>query len=528
MDPRDARLTLGEGIPFIETLTLSSARLEASAESPRPGAPVAVSVRLADLGDLASGVSGPARLEGSLGILDSRGEAMTVDLKFQGPGETAARIGGKVSDFGRSLALDISGNAPLGLANSFIAPRSVAGPLRFDLRLDGAPGLAALSGRISTSGARLVIPGVASVIENLSGTVTLADGQAEPDITGNAGGGGSFRVRGLVALSAPHEAALDVTLQALALRDPELFETTLDGRVTVTGPLIGGALIGGTVLLGRTELRVPSGSADTPGAIPDIRHVAEPAAVALTRRRAGLIDTGTRPVAAFALDLAIIAPNRIFVRGRGLDAELGGRLRLGGTTADVVASGFFELIRGRMDILTQRFDLTEGLIDLRGALDPYLRFAARTETDDLAIDIVLEGLASELGLSFSSVPELPQEEIIAQLLFGRSFDKMSAFQAAQLVGAIATLSGRRSGGLTGQVRGALGLSNLDVTSTNDGAARFSAGAYISDNIYSEISADSEGRNQVNLNIDLSRSITLKGRASNTGETGLGIFFEKDY
>lgn len=251
-----------------------------------------------------------------------------------------------------------------------------------------------------------------------------------------------------------------------------------------------------------------------------------------TRQRAGLIETGSSSSGAsgpaYPLDLLIDAPNRIFVRGRGLDAELGGRLRVRGTTANVDPAGTFQLIRGRIDVLTKRLDLTEGLIDLRGSIDPYLRFVAQTQADDYTISIVLEGLASEPTVSFTSAPDLPQEEIVAQLLFGRSFSDMSALQAAQLVGAVATLSGRGSGGLTERFRSTLGLSDFDVTSTAEGATQFSAGAYISENVYSEVVADSEGNNQINLNLDLSRSVTVKGSADNSGNTGLGIFFEKDY
>lgn len=525
----DADLALTEGRPFVERLVLEASRLSARASSAAPGAPVDISLRLADLGALATGISGPAQLQGSLTFPQDSIETVTVDLNFNGPGGTSARIGGQVRDMGRNLALSVTGNAPLGLANSFIAPRSIQGPARFDLRLDGPPQLGSLTGQISTSGARLALPQLKSSIDGLSGNVTLSGGQARVDLTGNAGAGGSFRLSGPITLAPPFDARLDIALNNLGLEDPNLYQTSLNGTVTVNGPLTGGAAIGGAVALGRTELRVPSGSSGSPGDIPDIVHLNEPADVARTRRRAGLIESGGNgTVAAFPLNLVVVAPNRIFVRGRGLDAELGGRVLLSGTTADVVASGVFELIRGRIDVLTKRLTLSEGIIDLRGSLDPYLRFVARTETDDTTVEIVLEGPASSPSVSFSSTPDLPQEEIVAQLLFGRSFTEMSAFQAAQLVSAVATLSGRGSGGLTGRLRDSLGLSDFDVTSTDSGATQFSAGAYLSENIYSEFSADSEGRNEINLNLDLSSSLTVRGSASSTGETGLGIFFEKDY
>lgn len=525
----DGRLGWGGGPVVIERLNLDAARVTMTAAAPAEGEPVQLTLNLADLGDLAPGINGPARLDGTLTFVDDLGETVAVDLGFSGPGGTSARIGGQIAEFGQSMALSATGQAPLALVNSIIAPRSIAGPARFDLRLDGAPGIGALTGEISITGARVSMPSLASAIGNLTGTVRLGGGQAQMDITGDTGRGGQFRTTGSVGLAAPFAAALETRLTRLGVADPALFQTTLDGRVGIDGPLAGGARISGALQLGQTELRVPSGGGGSLSAMPPIRHVGAPAAVTETRRRAGLIETGRpAPAAAYPLDLTIDAPSRIFVRGRGLDAELGGRLRLGGTTADVAASGVFNLIRGRMDILTKRLDLTEGQIDLRGSLDPWLRFVAQTEADDLSISIVLEGYASDPEISFTSSPDLPQEEILAQLLFGRSFDKMSAFQAAQMISAVATLSGKGSGGLTGQLRGALGLSDFDVTSTDEGATQFRAGAYISDKLYSEVTADSEGNNEINLNLDLTPSITVKGSASNAGETGLGIFFERDY
>jgi len=96
-----------------------------------------------------------------------------------------------------------------------------------------------------------------------------------------------------------------------------------------------------------------------------------------------------------------------------------------------------------------------------------------------------------------------------------------------LASAIATLRGGGPG-LLGTFRSELGLDDLDVTTTDDGATEVSAGGYISDNVYSEITADSEGRQQIDLNLDISRNVTVRGRASNDGNTGVGIFFEKDY
>jgi translocation and assembly module TamB len=78
------------------------------------------------------------------------------------------------------------------------------------------------------------------------------------------------------------------------------------------------------------------------------------------------------------LDVAIKAPQQIFVRGRGLDAELGGELRLTGPLASAVADGNFEMRRGRLDIFTQRITFSRGVITFAGDLDPVLDFSGST------------------------------------------------------------------------------------------------------------------------------------------------------
>lgn len=522
-------LAIGGDVADLRYLKLNSPRLKLNASGSSPGAPVAISLRLPDMAVLTPSFSGPATARGTVTIRDSLAHRLGVALNATGPGGIATTIKGEVNDYGQSLALDLTGSAPLGLANRFIKPHAVQGQAAYTLALNGPPRLSSLSGRVEVAGARVAMPTLEFAANNLSATLILSAGSADIVATGSAGTGGQFRVAGPLDLSPPYPASLTVGIEQLGLFDPTLYQTTVDGDLTVTGDLQGGARIGGSVALGRTELRVPSGSGSIIGTLPDIQHLYEPPKVAQTRKRAGLVgQTSKGPSRPYPLDVTVSAPNRIFVRGRGLDAELGGQVRLTGTTADVNASGVFELIRGRLDILGKRLVLSEGLIDLRGALDPYLYFVGESTSDDFLVKVILSGSLSAPEVTFTSEPELPQEEVAARLLFGRGLQAISPFQAAQLVSAVATLSGHFSGGVTGQLRNALGLSDLDIATTNDGATQFRVGAYLSDNIYSEFSVDTDGNEEINLNLDVSRHVTIKGRASDDGNTGIGIYFEKDY
>ncbi len=64
-----------------------------------------------------------------------QGGAMQLDLRAQGPGRIDARVAGSIR--GTRADLGITGTAQAALANPFISPRTVSGPLRFDLRMAG-------------------------------------------------------------------------------------------------------------------------------------------------------------------------------------------------------------------------------------------------------------------------------------------------------------------------------------------------------------------------------------------------------
>jgi translocation and assembly module TamB len=277
---------------------------------------------------------------------------------------------------------------------------------------------------------------------------------------------------------------------------------------------------------------VPSTGLGAAGGLEGLRHVSEPADVHATRARAGLLDTAAGDGAGsgrpYPLDLRISAPQRLFIRGRGLDAELGGELRLQGTTANVVPSGSFNLVRGRLDILGKRLTLSEALLQLQGDFDPFISILASNDDGEIVSSVKIEGQATDPKITFVSQPELPQEEVLSHLLFGRDLTSLSAFQAAQLASAVATLAGKGGDGIIGKLRKGFGLDDLDVSTDAQGDTTLKAGKYISSKAYTEIEVDQNGQAKINLNLDLSKTVTLRGSVGGEGETSIGIFKEKDY
>jgi translocation and assembly module TamB len=529
----EATLRLRDGAVEVDEARIANPQLTATAKGLIEGATrrIDLEARLANLGLIVPEVDGPLTVTGTA---SQDGRGYSLDVSARGPGQIVATVKGSVANGFRTADLTISGTGQAGLANLFVSPRSVSGLVGYDLQLDGPLALGSLTGRVTLSNGRIADPRLGLSLQDVEGIGQLRGGELRLAATSALSTGGKLRVDGPIGLAAPNTADLAITLEALRLYDPELYETRIGGELTLKGPLAGGALLSGTLDLSETEVRVPSSGFNSAAALLDIRHVNEPEPVRTTRRKAGLLGeigsrSGTgRSTKPIALDLTIRAPSKVFIRGRGIDAELGGELRLAGTTANVVPSGAFRLIRGRMDILGERLVLSRADLVLEGSLVPEIDVAADTENDGIVSTVTVEGPADDPTVSFTSSPELPQEEVLAQLLFGRSLDTISALQAAQLANAVAVLAGRGGLGLVGKLRQNLGLDDFDVSTADDGTTALKAGKYISDNAYTEIEIGQDGKSRINLNLDLREGVTVKGRVGEDGDTGIGVYLEKDY
>ena len=525
-----ASLSVLDGAVVVTSIDLNNPQVTIAAKAPNgAGSQTDLTAKLANLGLLLPEFPGEVTVSGT--AVDEN-QGFRLNLRAQGPGQIDATVAGLMTKNG-AADLTIKGTGQAALANAFTDPRAVSGALSFDLRLKGPLQPSSVAGQIKLSGGRVSSPDLPFSLLDTSVTANLSGGQAQIKGEAEVSTGGNATINGSFGLAAPNTANLAITLRDVVLRDPQLFETRASGNLDVTGPLTGGALISGQINLRDTELQIPSSGLGGAEAIPDLRHVRESGRVRATRARAGLLGSegdGGRQTAvrAYGLDLTISSPNRVFLRGRGLDAELGGTLRLRGTTANVIPDGGLNLIRGRLDILGKRLVLSEALLRLEGDFVPFIRIAASTENDGVTSSVVIEGLANNPAVSFTSSPQLPQEEVLSRLLFGRGLETLSAFQAAQLAGAVASLAGKGGEGIIAKLRKGFALDDLDVRTTDDGTASLRAGKYISRNVYSEIEVDQDGKSQIQLNLDVTDSVTLRGRASSDGTTGIGIVLEKDY
>lgn len=467
-----------------------------------------------------------------------RDNAVRLDsAEVTAPGGLDISGAGTIPLTGAGLDVRVNGGVPLAMANPFLADRAaqVAGTARLDATARGSLAAPQLGGNVNVAGATLVDPETNIRLEGITIDAGLEGNSAIlRTLRANVVSGGSIEAEGRVGLSPGYPADLTARINNVVYTDGAFVSTQANGRLTMVGPLVGqGGLLSGQIDLGRTEISVAEGLGAGGQALEQVEHLAPPRPVEITLRRARLNEEpqaaeGTPPQ--IGLDVLIRAPNQIFVRGRGLDVEVGGELRVQGTTADIQPVGQFDLRRGRLNILGQRIDFDQGSVQLIGNLDPQLHFVAETQSGDVTAIVTVDGRASSPTITFSSQPELPQDEVLARVLFNRTADSLSPFQLAQLAAAAAELAGGGGGGpgIMDQLRNATGLDDLDVVTAEDGSTAVRAGRYISDRVYVDVQSDTRGVSQAQVNYEINQSLNARAAIGTDGNTTLGLFFERDY
>ncbi|KIC14102.1 translocation/assembly module TamB domain-containing protein, partial [Leisingera sp. ANG-Vp] len=446
------------------------------------------------------------------------------------PAGIDSRVAGSWNEAEGTADVTAKGMLRLEGVNPFITPNLLQGPANFDLALKGAPGLDALSGTISVPGASLAIPAAAQRVDDIRATVSIARSSAQLQVSARPRDGGAVRISGPVGLLPPFSGNLQIAIGDVVVTDHLSYETLLNGSLAMSGAMAGSNRITGRIDVGETNINLnTAGGSVSAAPIPPIRHVGAPGNVRQTLARAGLTgsSSGSGGSGKTELDILISAPSRIFARGRGLRSELGGEIRLRGTTARLSPSGQISLIRGTFDILGRRLELDEGRITLLGDLKPYLEFKSSAATDQGTATLEISGRVDAPEIKVTSDPPRPSEEALALLLFGDNIQDISPLALARLAGSALTLSGR-GGGAQEKVRNATGAADVDIGADNLGAGQLGLGGYVADNVYTDFNVNTRGDSELSLNLDVTDSLTVQGTVDSEGETGFGLFFKRDY
>lgn len=234
------------------------------------------------------------------------------------------------------------------------------------------------------------------------------------------------------------------------------------------------------------------------------------------------------------LDLVVNAPKQIYVLGMGLDAEFGGKLKVGGFADDPQVKGDLKIIRGRFSEFGKTFNITKATLEFFGSIppSPELDIETQTKAGEITAKILITGPAQKPKISFSSIPEKPEDEVVSYILFGKDPADLSAIQAIQLARSVAKFSGVVKGGGPDPIvalRNATGLDDISVETDEEGNVNVGAKKRINDRVTLEVESGSEpGSAGAKIEIELTPSITLESEIGQDASGGAGIFWKRDY
>lgn len=369
-----------------------------------------------------------------------------------------------------------------------------------------------------------------TIIEQLQfRAVVQEDDKIAITASGVDGDAGTLNVTGLINLADLSKPGIDISAQLrdMAVLRQDALSVITDADLSVAGTPealsvkggittktvevdIGGAIAPSVVELPVTEVNFPDGR--------------------------GSNGNGDEKAAAQNITLAIDIdlPRRVFIRGRGLESEWEGKLKVRGTPDTPVITGELSPVRGQFTFSGKEFQLQKGTIQLMGKadMDPELSLSAKYEGKNVTAIVAIEGTASNPEISFSSPDGLPEDEVLSRVLFGKSASKLSALEALQLAQAVTEVSGTfgGGGGVMGFARQTLGVDVLSAgVNEETGNAEVSAGKYISENIYVGVAQGATaGSTAARVEIELTPNLSIESETDQTTNSSVGVFWKWDY
>jgi translocation and assembly module TamB len=404
---------------------------------------------------------------------------------------------------------------------------SMRGNVAVALEIGGVLGDPQLTGLVRSRAVRIESGVTGTAIDNVRLAGRFTGPRLELETFTGTAGKGTISGSGHIDLSMSRGFPIDI---ALNLKAADILNRD-DLKATATGPLRirnspEGAVISGNLEIDQARFRI---GRKEEAEIPTLK-------VKEVSRDLVRDQRPERPPTAWQLDIKARANNKIDVVGMGLESEWRTDLDIKGPATQPRLTGTAHLIRGDYEFAGRRFELTRGELRFTGTYppDPILDIAAEARVEGLTATIAIRGTGQRPEIAFSSVPALPQDEVLSRVLFGTSVSSLSAPEALQLAGAVASLRGGGNGtGLNpiGTIQNAIGLDRLRLMETNTQTGQrtaVAAGRYLTDRVYLEVATDAQGYTATQLEIELTRALSILSQVATLGGSSVNLRWSKDY
>lgn len=414
------------------------------------------------------------------------------------------------------------------LRKFFNVEQKISGHIETDMKIAGKINEPSITGDIKLQKGvfeepqyNLKLSDIQSLIHIHNKLITIESLSAKDSQKGRITAGGTVHI----STEDKNALKLQTNISDFYLLDGKLYQGLVNGEVRVVGPLLVPE-IKGALNFDQVKIQLP----DTiPQGAAKINTVSKQE---YEQEQAKKQEQENEQAFKAKLDVGLNFPKRIFVRGQGLEAELGGSLTLKGNSQQPSIDGQVNVIRGQYKFLDKLFKISKGHVTINDQ-DIYLDFTANAQFKDMQVTINVTGRPEKIKIKLASNPSMPEDQILAKILFNKDITSLTPLQSLKLANALRQLTGHGGGGgldLLGSTRDFLKLDELNVETDDAGDPSVGVGKYIGDNIYIKGSQGTSAEStKFSVNIDVSKNITIE---STTGvgsqNNDIKIFWKKDY
>lgn len=420
---------------------------------------------------------------------------------------------------GAPLAWNARFDVPdLRLLKPFI-PIGMRADARVSAQLSGSGSLAAprIDGRIAADAIRFSMPEQGVAITDGMLKLQLADDRVHVEEGVLKGASGRIVVSGDAQLRNP-QAGLTLTFEKFSVTSRS------DRRVTVSGVtrlnLDRTRLqLTGELTADRARLEIPEAS--RPELSSDVVVIGRPPREKPAAQRFPL-----------ALDLTLKLGDDFLFKGAGLDARLGGQLRVFTVNQTLRGEGTIQVEKGRYAAYAQTLDIERGVLRFSGPIDnPGLDVLAVRKLPDVKVGVQVAGTVQRPQVTLYSDPAMPDTEKLSWLVLGHGLNSGNQQDFVLLqIAAGALLSQAESVSMQAKLAETLGIDSFDVRA-GDGesltGAVVSVGKRLSSRATLSYEQSLDGLSQVvKVLYQLSKHVRLEAQAGQP--SAFDAFYTREY
>lgn len=246
------------------------------------------------------------------------------------------------------------------------------------------------------------------------------------------------------------------------------------------------------------------------------------------------------------MNLSIILPESgTWVRGKGLEAEITGGLRIHKALEKPIAfTGAFQTIRGEYAFQNYKLNIVEGEMVFPGSLDqePLLNIVCQKDVKEALIKLQVSGPLKQPKLTLSSIPSMNRVDILSYLLFDRPAGDLSSRESFQLQDRAISLVGSEASRVLKEVLGDTPITpdtlqyrttasrNFGGTANTTERKVVAVGKRITPDLYVHFEKEVTGEenNQVKVEYRINRNLSIQTEFGGTEQSGVDIFWRYDF